>query len=364
MRRLFEPIPKMTDNANVNVMKLGDDWVAMTETSTQWRIAPDTLAAVGKVRWDDRHRGLPTLAHPHLSHDGNVVTIGNVLVGRAGLRVLEHRPGDHTRREIGMWYTGRVPYVHTFGLSERFVALIHHPFDVNPITMLWSNRGYVDHFAWRPKAGTRIGLMNRRDGSTRVFEAPPMFVFHIINTFEHGDDVILDVVAYEDASIAKGLAVDTLRDSFALTGKMKRIELRAGQQTAVVSTLSDTPFEFPSINYRRCNGKAYTQTWGARIWAEDEAPHSSVVHVKTSGVAQERELPGSVIGEPLFVPRPGGSAEDDGVLLAVGSGADGEHSTLFVLAAASLDTIATARITLPLPLGFHGCFSGHTFAAD
>ena len=42
----------MTDNTNVNVVQMGDELYAMTETDTMHRIDPETLETVGAVRID------------------------------------------------------------------------------------------------------------------------------------------------------------------------------------------------------------------------------------------------------------------------------------------------------------------------
>jgi carotenoid cleavage dioxygenase len=59
-------------------------------------------------------------------------------------------------------------------------------------------------------------------------------------------------------------------------------------------------------------------------------------------------------GEAVFVPRPGGSDEDDGLLLALVHDEAEARSELAVLDARSL--AAVARVLLPqrVPYGFHG----------
>jgi carotenoid cleavage dioxygenase-like enzyme len=60
--------------------------------------------------------------------------------------------------------------------------------------------------------------------------------------------------------------------------------------------------------------------------------------------------------KPLFVPRPGASAEDDGVLL-VNSLSDGDAgSVIRVLDAATLDERAAIELPAVVPFGFHGAW--------
>ena len=59
-------------------------------------------------------------------------------------------------------------------------------------------------------------------------------------------------------------------------------------------------------------------------------------------------------GVPVFVPRPGGTAEDDGVLLSVVLDVRKQRSFLLVLDAASLEERARAAVPHHIPFGFHG----------
>ena len=63
-----------------------------------------------------------------------------------------------------------------------------------------------------------------------------------------------------------------------------------------------------------------------------------------------------IFGEPLFVSRPQGDGEDDGVLLTVGSAQNAESSILAVIDARTMALIASAQVPSSIPLGFHGSF--------
>jgi beta,beta-carotene 9',10'-dioxygenase len=59
-------------------------------------------------------------------------------------------------------------------------------------------------------------------------------------------------------------------------------------------------------------------------------------------------------GEPVFVARPGGDAEDDGILLSVVLDTGARASFLLVLDAATLTERARAAVPHHIPFGFHG----------
>jgi carotenoid cleavage dioxygenase-like enzyme len=65
---------------------------------------------------------------------------------------------------------------------------------------------------------------------------------------------------------------------------------------------------------------------------------------------------GAYPGEPVFVPRPGGTDEDDGAVLSVVLDARAATSYLLVLDARTFEERARAIAPHHIPFGFHGMF--------
>jgi torulene dioxygenase len=65
---------------------------------------------------------------------------------------------------------------------------------------------------------------------------------------------------------------------------------------------------------------------------------------------EERHTP----GEPIFIPRPGATDEDDGSLLSVVFNGDASTSYLLCLDAQTMREVARAVVHMPVGLGFHG----------
>lgn len=65
---------------------------------------------------------------------------------------------------------------------------------------------------------------------------------------------------------------------------------------------------------------------------------------------QDRHTP----GEAIFLPRPGATEEDDGVILSVVFDGDSGKSYLLCLEASSMKEVARASVAGPVPLGLHG----------
>jgi carotenoid cleavage dioxygenase-like enzyme len=146
-----------------------------------------------------------------------------------------------------------------------------------------------------------------------------------------------------------------------LRPSLRRIVMRPGRSHAELERLSDVGFEFPSTNYQRVSGRDYRFAWGAADGPQAGGTYpSSIVKVDvrtgSSSVFSDGE---HVYGEPVFVARPGGSDEDDGVLLSVGTSQRTDSSALAIIDARTMALVAKAEVPRPIPLGFHGSFVRH-----
>jgi carotenoid cleavage dioxygenase-like enzyme len=362
LRRLLEPVPRISDNTNVNIVQMGPELVAMTEGNRQLVIDGGTLAAVRPVAYSkDALSGSAIMsAHPHFDFArGRVVNVATAFGAGGVISVYEHEPAARRRNVIGSWKTNRVPYVHSFGLTARHAILVAHPFDVSPVKMLWSSKGYIDHFDWHAEEGTRLVLIDRASGKVREHLTEPFFTFHTVNAFERGDETVLDLQAYPDAGIVASLRTDRMVAALPeLTPSLCRIVMRPGVEHATLEKLSDTGFEYPSTNYKLVSGRPYRFAYGAADGHRGGGAYASVIVKVDTGTGETRSFTDGVhiFGEPLFVPRPHGSDEDDGVLLTVGAAQNAEASILAVIDARTMAVVASARVQSSIPLGFHGSF--------
>jgi len=359
-QRIVEPVPRITDNANVNIVKLGDELVAMTESNRQLVIDQATLAARGAVGYEKDELGQAVMsAHPHFDFERQrVVNVATKIGSQGVISIYEHEPKARRRDIIGSFSRSQVPYIHSFGLTPANAVIVAHPFAAKPVHMLWSNRGFIDHFEWKPSEGTRLVVVNRSTGRTREHLTDPLFVFHTVNAFEREGRTILDLLAYSSADVISALRVDRMSASLPdLRPSLVRLSLREGRERAELEVSSDTGFEFPSTNYRRVNGRDYRFVWGASDGPTHGEYASAIVKidVETGGATSFADGE-HVFGEPVFVARPGGSAEDDGVLVTVGSHKSRSSSTLAILDAKTMSLVAAAEVPSAIPLGFHGSF--------
>ena len=365
-RSLFQRVqsvfhPQLTDNANVNLTRLGDEHIAMTETPIPVRFDPETLQTLGRdegaARW-----GQLTTAHPH--HDpvrGELVNFAAHLGRRSEYRIYARRSRSEGRT-LATHTVAEPAYMHSFALTPRFAVLLENPLVVNPLRLALSGRAFIHNYRWKPELGVRIHAFDRETGARhRSWRTDPFFVFHTINAFEDGDDLVVDLCAYEDASIIDLLGLEGLRagTSTGPSARPQRVTLPLAGGAAAVRTLADCDLELPRIAYGRRNGRSYRFAYGASAGG---APFlRRVVKLDVGdGSAAVWEEPGCWAGEPVFVGRPGAADgdEDDGVVLSVVLDAPAGRSFLLVLDAQSFTEIARAQAPHHIPFGFHGQFFG------
>jgi beta,beta-carotene 9',10'-dioxygenase len=368
VQTLFSPASVLPDNANVNVARLGERFVAMTETPLPVQFDPHTLEAAGVRPFEVP--GQLTTAHPHLDRaSGGMLNYAAKLGARSSYRFFAVDPsgGDapaSAPRVIASLPVKEPAYMHSFGLTERWLVLAEFPLVVNPLALALSGRPYIENYHWKPELGTRFTLVDRVTGkATGGFRSDPCFAFHHVNAYEDADEVVVDLCAFADAQVIEDLYLDRLRAGKPIPpAALTRFRLRPSDRSVSRQRLADTDIELPRINYARCNERPYRYVWGV-----GDGPSGWLERIVKIDIRDRSTLTwsqeGCYPGEPVFVARPASSPEgdaqdeDDGVLLSVVLDAGAASSFLLVLDAGDLSELARAAVPHHIPFGFHGQFT-------
>jgi beta,beta-carotene 9',10'-dioxygenase len=347
--------PDFTDNANVNLMQIGERYVAMTETPIPVEFDPATLATLGH---SPKAPGQITTAHPHHDSERDEAVNYAVNVGpRSTYRV--YTTGASGEPTIAAKVPVKQPaYMHSFGMTERYVVLTEFPLVLDPLKLAAGKRTFIESYRWDPARGTRFLVIDRHGGEVRMrARSDAFFAFHHVNAWEEGDDVVVDLVAYDDASVIDNLYIDRLRSGSAgqTPSQLRRYRVREGEERVEGEVLLDHPLELPRIDYARVNTRPYRYMYaaGARDgdWLNELVKFDT--QSRSSNIWHE---PGCYPGEPVFVGRPGCEAEDDGAILSVVFDSSTGRSFLLVLDAASFEEQARAEAPHHVPHSFHGQF--------
>lgn len=364
--------PVFGGNANVNITKVADEFVAMTETPIQVAFDAQTLETLNVVDYEDSITEGMTTAHPHFDARAGEQINYMLKFGRSSQFTVFALPtGSRRRRTVGTSRAARPSYMHSFAMTENYVVLMEFPFVVDPLKLLLSGKPFITNYHWKPELGTTFTLVNRNDGRTRQLHTDEAwFAFHHVNAFEEpegGVSINIDVSVYEDATIVSDLFLDSLLGPQGAADyqppalppfQLRRFVLDLTSGAVISRQLSEQPIELPRIHYGAHNGRAYRYTYGISVDPNDPAPfldRIAKVDVETGDAAVWQE-PRTYPGEPVFVPRPDADDEDDGVLLSVVLDAAAGTSFLLILDARNLAELARATVPQAVPFGFHGQF--------
>jgi beta,beta-carotene 9',10'-dioxygenase len=352
--------PQITDNANVNVVRLADEFIALTETPLPVAFDGRTLEAAG-VPW--KVPGEHGTAHPHWDPETQELLAYAVKFGpRSKYRVYAQRDRS-TRRMIAELPVREPAYMHSFAMTERYVVFTEQPLVVKPTDLVLSGKPFIENYRWEPERGTTFMVIDRQSGDLVARrETEAFFTFHHVNAFEEDGGIVLDASASDDASVIEEFYLDRLRggERPKSTPQLRRYRISLNGGGVEGETLLDDVFELPTIHYGRVNGRSYRYAYGAGAEGPAEAPEADrwLDRIVKADV-QERERSvwheeGSYPGEPVFVAAPGDGAEDDGVLLSVVLSTEQQTSYLLVLDARDLSELARAEVPHHIPYGFHG----------
>jgi carotenoid cleavage dioxygenase len=252
------------------------------------------------------------------------------------------------------------PMVHDFGLTERYVVLLDLPvtFSLDLVAA-----GHKLPYTWNPDHPARVGLLPRSGaGEVCWVDVDPCFVFHVLNAYDDGDRVVVDVCRYDRA-----YDVATLSGPGPLT--LDRWTIDPASASVTSRRLDDVHQEFPRIDDRLAGHRhryGYTAVIGAGVEATVAAGESTVaVAGRNALLKHDFELDRvdahdfgaqATAGEGVFAPAAPDAAEDDGYVLAFVDDPDRDATDLVVLAAQDFTGEPVARVHLParVPAGFHG----------
>ncbi|MEH1873845.1 carotenoid oxygenase family protein [Nostoc sp.] len=243
--------------------------------------------------------------------------------------------------------------MHDFAITENYTIFMDLPLTFSPER---AQRGEPVMMFERDRP-SRFGILPRHGDNSNIrwFESPACYVFHTLNAYEEGDEVVL--IACRMSSTTVLSSDDSQRDP---EGNIPRLyRWRFNLKTGKVSEemLDDLASEFPRVNENlvgRQNRYGYTNKM-----ANNPLPlfEGIIKYDFSSGKSQTHEFGhGRYGGEAVFAPRSGATAEDDGWLMTFVHDESSDTSELVVVNAQDITAEPVARVIIPqrVPYGFHG----------
>ncbi|MEF8913463.1 carotenoid oxygenase family protein [Natronomonas sp.] len=355
LRALGPPAP--TDNANVHVARFGGHHVALTEAPRRVAFDPTTLETRGEFRWNDEIREHLATAHFAVDpHRGETIGYATAFGRRSKYHFYRVPDGSAERERFATVDAEGPGYVHDIAITEKYAVLVEPPLRIALLRALlpWGE-GLLDMLDYDADRDARFIVVDRDSGALVAdCRTDPFFVFHHLNAYEDGDDVVVDLVAFEDADIVEALTFETLsKDAFAAApdGRLVRFRVSPDSDEVTRTRQYDGSLELPTVP-RAVRGRPYRYAYAQ---ATDRRGANGLAKIDVdSGTANEWWERGVYVEEPRMVQHPSADAEDDGVVLAPALDTETERSMLLVFDAETLTEIARAPLPHVVPFGFHG----------
>jgi carotenoid cleavage dioxygenase len=241
-------------------------------------------------------------------------------------------------------------------LTTRYFAGKHRIPEPMAAAMLRSSGSGTTAFpySWNPDYPARVGIMPREgDGSdVRWFEVEPCYVFHPLNAYDDGDQIVMDVVRHPRMFDADRLGPN----EGAPTLDRWTVDLTAGK--VLEERIDDRGQEFPRVDDRvatRRHRYGYTVGFAENAAGDTDIADVLYKHDRVLGTTQARAFgPHHGASEFVFEPSNPSAEEDDGVLIGYVYDGDADRSDLVMLDASTLETVASVHLPVRVPYGFHG----------
>ncbi len=351
---------------NVSVYPFAGTLLAFGEQSLPVAMDPLTLETIGEYDVHGRLNEVsPFSAHAKFDPaTGHMVNFG-IAYGASSpsLTIYEFDALGHLlqrrRHVLEMPHSN-----HDFGLSRRHVVFFLNPLVID-VARLLSGTSLIDAFSWKPEARARIFIAPRggtRDAAFSI-EVSAGCCLHQINTFEHGDELVVDVLEMDAPIYPQYQPIPDLFATAPLGRPMRyRIDLRTRSVVDRMAMPYDRTPDFPSVD-PRLSGERYDEFWMLGISAAGTPGRKFFDQIvraswREQDVIDRHQLaPGHYVGgEPIVMFNP--HDDEDAVVIVQHLDAEAGTAAFELYDAFALSRGPMARLPLRHRIhpGFHASF--------
>lgn len=245
---------------------------------------------------------------------------------------------------------------HDMAITEHYSILFDLPLFADPEAL---KRGRTK-VTFHPDTPTRIGIIPRHgdSASIRWFEAEACYMYHTVNAWEEGDEIVLDGcrVLHPEPRSKGSSELERMLSYLKLEAYLYRWRLNLRTGEVKEGPLDDANTEFPTMNLAQL-GRFSRYSYNVRIPDASTLLFDGLVKYDTvTGRSTTHEFgPGRYGSEAPFAPRTNPKSEDDGYLLTFIYDDEQDISELLIIDAQDMAGEPVARVRIPqrVPLGFH-----------
>lgn len=249
---------------------------------------------------------------------------------------------------------------HDMGMTENYLIL-------HDLPVVFSEAGLRQNL-WRIEQRdqpARFGVVPRNgtNADIRWFETDPCYIYHVINSWEEGDEVVMAACKMAPNNLPPNPAygpyapmVNVLK--LCAVPVEWRMNLKTGACTQ--RQIDDRIGEFPVVNLDQAGRKTRWSYHVSMDPGELQLFDGLIKYDLESGNADIAMFEKGWVGsEPAYAPRLGATAEDDGYVISFVTEMGTGRSEAQIFAAQAFSDGPIARVQLPqrVPAGFHGTWA-------
>ncbi|WP_174764087.1 MULTISPECIES: carotenoid oxygenase family protein [unclassified Anabaena] len=243
--------------------------------------------------------------------------------------------------------------MHDFAITENYTIFMDLPLTFS-VERMQRGEPMMMFESDRP---SRFGIMPRHGDNSNIrwFESPSCYVFHTLNAYEAGDEVVLIACRMNSSNVL--VSEDTYRDEKGDIPLLHRWHFNLSTGAVTEEKLDDIPGEFPRINENLLGRKTQFGYVGKMAHSQNPLFDGVIKYDFENGKSHIHEFGKNRYGgEAVFAPCPNSTVEDEGWLVTFVHDENSQTSELVVINAQDMTNEPIARVIIPqrIPYGFHG----------
>ena len=345
---------------NTSMIWNGGKLLALYEGAQPHALRLPSLETIGEETFAGELGEFAYSAHPKVDPvSGDMIACSYSLVAAPHCQVtVVNREGKMIHKTAVDLPKGVI--IHDCAITKDYTLILDLPltFDLE--------RGLAGQSAieFEPTNGSRIGIMKRMDSGDKVrwFDVKTASIFHTANAWQEGDEIVMEACRLETTSMLQP-------DARTEADKADQGALYQYRFNLATGDVKEAPIDPVFCDFTRIN-ESYIGVKNRYIYSSKFTSRSLDFHF--DGIIQfDREQnskkiyspgPGCHVGEAVFAPRTGSTAENDGYVVVFVRDETRQKSECHILDARDFDSgpVAVLEIPVRVPNGFHS----HWVAGD
>jgi all-trans-8'-apo-beta-carotenal 15,15'-oxygenase len=297
--------------AGVIAVARNDKLYAFDDASPAYELDAATLSTKGITRLGMSQNS--TIFYSHSKIDGK--TGEWIFFGlEFGLSVMVHMTIFEKNGQLKRHQRFKLPravYMHDFSVTKRYIIFNLPSIDINFFDYLSGQKSFLGTMRWKPEIGNIILVFDRLgEKAPYQLDAHPCWVWHVLNAYEEGDEIISDFIAYQNPDHILGddpalcAIMAGRKGQYNYPGEIRRYIINTAKRNIRLEILDKGDYEFPFVNPQYVCHKHRFGYFAQRN--KDEMFFTGIARIDMKTLKSESYNWGKGIfcSEPAFIPKP------------------------------------------------------------